>query len=189
MILGIDEKTTVIQWGIVIGASLVAAVFDARQKRIPNALTIPLLLLGVTSSIIFGGLSGLAQSVGACILLALPFVLLFIFANGGAGDAKLMGAIGSWIGLEQGVRVLLCVVIIGIIMALAKAIMKGRLKSVLANIYASVYTFMCFALSRKSMQYSMIQKNTAVYKHKDMTIPYGVAIFAGVCIAASTILL
>ena len=189
MILGIEEKTTVIQWGIVIGASLVAAVFDARQNRIPNALTIPFLLFGVTSVIIFGGVSGFAQSVGACILLALPFVLLFIFANGGAGDAKLMGAIGAWIGLEQGVRVLLCVVIAGIIMALAKAIMNGCLKRVLANIYASVYTFMCFALSRKSMQYSMIQKNTAEQKHRDMTVSYGVAIFAGVCIAASTILL
>ena len=100
LIFEIDEKTTVIQWGIVIGASLVAAVFDARRNRIPNVLTIPLLLLGVTSSIFFGGLSGLAQSVGACILLALPFVLLFIFANGGAGDAKLMGAIGAWIGLD-----------------------------------------------------------------------------------------
>ncbi len=189
MILGIDEKTTVIQWGIVIGASLVAAVFDARQKRIPNALTLPLLLLGVISSIFFGGLSGLAQSVGVCILLALPFVLLFIFANGGAGDAKLMGAIGAWIGLEQGVRVLLCVVIAGIIMALAKAIIKGCLKRVLANIYASAYTFMCFAVSSKSMQCSMIQENTAGHKHREMTVPYGVAIFAGVCIAASTILL
>ncbi len=189
MILGIDEKTTVIQWGIVIGASLVAAVFDARQNRIPNVLTIPLLLLGVTSSIIFGGLFGLAQSVGTCILLSLPFVLLFMFANGGAGDAKLMGAIGTWIGLEQGVRVLLFVVLAGIIMALAKAIMNGCLKRVLANIYSSGYTFMCFALNRKSMQYSMVQESTAGHKHKDMTMPYGVAIFAGVCIATSTSLL
>lgn len=187
MVLGIDEKRAVIQWGIVIGASLVAAVFDGRQRRIPNFLTIPLLLIGLIKSLWFAGLSGLAESVGACILLALPFVLLFLFVNGGAGDAKLMGAIGAWIGLEQGVIVLFCVVVSGIILALAKALMKGRLRLVLANIYASVYTFMCFVLSHKTRQY--ITNQHFAVGSKDMTIPYGVAIFAGVCVAGGLILL
>lgn len=187
MLLRLYDKATVIQWGIVVGASLVAAVYDARQRRIPNALTIPLLLIGLIKSLWFAGLSGLAESVGTCLLLALPFVLLFLFTNGGAGDAKLMGAIGAWISLRQGVIVLFCVVVSGIILALAKALMKGRFRLVLANIYASVYTFMCFVLSHKTRQYIANQNGTI--GTKDMTIPYGVAIFAGVCVAGGLILL
>ncbi|MHC4387075.1 MAG: A24 family peptidase [Planctomycetota bacterium] len=187
MLLGTHDKVIAIQWGIVIGASLVAAVFDVRQRRIPNVLTIPLLLVGLIKSIIFAGLLGLGESVGACILLSLPFVLLFIFAGGGAGDAKLMGAIGAWIGFEQGVKVLFCVVVAGIILALVKAMAKKRLKLALANIYASVYVFMCLASSHKTRQYVANQDGNV--GPKDMTIPYGVAIFTGVCVAGGLVLL
>jgi prepilin peptidase CpaA len=187
LILGTYDKVTVIQWGIVIGASLVAAAFDVRQRRIPNVLTFPLLLVGLIKSILFAGLLGLGESVGACILLSLPFVLLFLFANGGAGDAKLMGAIGAWIGLEQGVKVLFCVVVAGIILALVKAIMKRRLKLALASIYTSVYVFMCFVSSHKTRQYIANQDGNV--GPKDMTIPYAVAIFTGVCVAGGLVLL
>ena len=95
MLSVIHENATVIQWGIVIGASLIAAITDLHRRRIPNALTVPLLLFGLIKSTCLAGGSGLLESAGACFLLALPFVLLFIFAGGGAGDAKLMGAIGS----------------------------------------------------------------------------------------------
>jgi len=38
------------QWGTVLGASLVAATFDARCRRIPNWLTAPLFLTGLVGS-------------------------------------------------------------------------------------------------------------------------------------------
>lgn len=181
------ENATVIQWGIVIGASLVAALTDLHRRRIPNALTVPLLLFGLINSTCLAGLSGLFESVGACLLLALPFVLLFIFANGGAGDAKLMGAIGACIGLEHGVRILLCVAVAGIILALAKAMMKGRLRLVVTNVYSSVCIFMVSVLSHETKEFLMDQEGAI--GSMDMTIPYGVAIFAGVCIAGGLILI
>ena len=97
----------IFQWGVVIGASLFAVVSDIRQRRIPNALTFPLLAVGLIWAACFGGLAGLLEALGACALLALPYVLLFIFVGGGAGDAKLMGAIGAWLGLRYGL-VALC---------------------------------------------------------------------------------
>lgn len=187
MLLGIDETRAGIQWGVIIIASLVAAVFDIRQRRIPNFITIALLITGMVKSLWYAGPWGLAESAGTCIILALPFVLLFLFANGGAGDAKLMGAIGTWVGFDEGIRILICVVLAGIIMALLSALIKGRLKIVLVNIYASVYTFVCFVLSHETKQY-LAHQNAAACP-KDLTIPYGVAIFAGVIAALGLILL
>jgi prepilin signal peptidase PulO-like enzyme (type II secretory pathway) len=93
---GITEEA-LFQWGVVFGTSLAAAIFDLRSKRIPNALTIPLLVAGLVWATWIGGLSGLGNAAAACFLLALPYVFLFLFAKGGAGDAKLMGAIGAWL--------------------------------------------------------------------------------------------
>ncbi len=187
MLSEIYENATVIQWGIVIGASLVAALTDLHRRRIPNALTVPLLLFGLIKSTCLAGTAGLLESAGACILLAFPFVLLFIFARGGAGDAKLMGAIGAWIGFEQGVRVLLCVSAAGIVLALARAAMKGRLKHVLTNVYVSVYTFMLSVLSHRTREYLTNQEGAV--GSRDLTIPYGLAIFAGVCVAGGLVLI
>ena len=136
-----DEKLAVIQWGVIIGASLAAAFCDLRTRRIPNSLTFPLLLAGVIWSTWFGGLSGLVEAVGMCCILALPYVLLFVFANGGAGDAKLMGAIGTWLGFKHGIIVLCCVAAAGIVLALIKAITRGQAKVVLTSVFVTAYTF------------------------------------------------
>ena len=173
-----DERLAVFQWGIVIGASLVAAGCDLRTRRIPNVLTFPLLLVGLIWAIWHGGLLSLAEAAGACILLALPYVFLFVFAHGGAGDAKLMGAIGAWLGLTQGAIVLCCVATAGIVLAIAKAIARRQAKIVLTSVFVSAYTFMLCLTGYKTMRFT---SNLADSGQSDgLDVPYGVAIFAGV---------
>ena len=55
-----SASMTVLQWGVVIGASLLAALSDLRERRIPNALTFPLFVVGLIWAAWFGGLAGLA---------------------------------------------------------------------------------------------------------------------------------
>lgn len=173
------ESMNVFQWGVVIGASLVSAFGDVRYRRIPNALTFPLLMVGLIWAAWMGGFSGLAGAVGACLLLALPYVFLFVFAGGGAGDAKLMGAIGAWLGLTQAVVVLLCVALAGGILGIAKAIAQKRLKFVLTSVFISFYTFVvCVAGGRRIRP---------AERTGELEMPYGVAICAGVCAAAAII--
>lgn len=182
----VDGSMTVFQWGVVIGASLVAAFGDVRDRRIPNALTFPLLLVGLIWAAWMGGFSGLAGAVGACLLLAVPYVFLFVFAGGGAGDAKLMGAIGAWLGLTQSVIVLLCVATAGIVLALAKAIAQKRLKLVLTSIFISCYTFVvCVAGGRRIRPAERTDDNAG--QSSGLEVPYGVAIFTGVCAAAAIV--
>ena len=58
-----EGSSLYVQWGAVLGASLAAAVWDLRQRRIPNALTLPMLGAGLVYSAWVGGLSGAAGSL------------------------------------------------------------------------------------------------------------------------------
>ena len=173
------EEPTVVQWGVVLGASLAAAIWDLRTRRIPNALTGPLLAVGMVYGFCYGGARGVAEAAGACMLLAAPFVVMFLFAGGGAGDAKFMGAIGAWLGFSHGAIVLASVCIAGILLAVGRAVASRRLKFVLVSTYFSIYTLL-FSLAGHQAKDSR-GFDTCVDKHRGITIPYGVAIFAGVC--------
>ena len=75
-----DLEIAIFQWGVVIGASLLAALGVLKVRRIPNALTFPVFVVGLIWSAWFGGVSGLAESAGASALLALPYIILFLFS-------------------------------------------------------------------------------------------------------------
>ena len=177
-----DETMALYRWGVVIGASLVAACFDLRQGRIPNALTLPLLGIGLVLVTWLGGFAALAESTGACALMALPYVLLFIFVGGGAGDAKLMGAIGSWLGFRYGLLALICVIMAGGGLALAKAVARKKLKFVATSVFVSVYGLMLILFGQRKLPPA--SDGTDIERSGGLELPYGVAIFAGVCIAA-----
>ena len=182
----IDERLAIIQWGAVIGASLVAASGDIKTRRIPNSLTFPLFLSGLIWAAFSGGFSGLGQAFLACLLLGVPYVLLFIFAGGGAGDAKLMAAIGTWLGLRQSAVVLLCVACAGLIMAIIKAIMHGKLKLVLTSVFLSLYTFMISVAGGRKLKMDE-EKPENDNQASESEMPYGIAICVGVCIAAAVV--
>jgi len=188
MFSDIDKTAAVLQWGVVIGASLAAAISDLRTRRIPNRLTFPVLLTGLVWAVWTNGMTGLAEAAGACFVVSLPFVLLFLFGNGGAGDAKLMGAIGAWLGWSQGITVLFCVVIAGIVLSVIKAATRGRLKSVLRNVFISVYNFILFILFHRA-NHNVIGQGNIIVEPSGLVIPYGTAIFAGVCAAGGMALL
>ena len=82
-----EHPLPALQWGIVLGASLVAARFDARSRRIPNWLTGPLFLTGLVGSSIAAGSAGAAEAGLASVLLSLPYILLFLFGGGPAPAA------------------------------------------------------------------------------------------------------
>ena len=170
-----------VQWTIAIGAALAGAIWDLSTRRIPNLLTGPVLLAGLAWASWIGGLAGLADATVGCLLLALPYVLLFVFAGGGAGDAKLMGAIGAWLGVLNGVVALVSVAVCGAVLAVAFALAKKKLRHVLANLarMASIVVLTVVARGRLGDPSPLLAQT------EDMqTMPYGVGIFAGVCVAA-----
>jgi prepilin peptidase CpaA len=172
-----------LQWGAVFGACVLAGATDLRWRRIPNWLTGPLFVTGL----IFGGsvnLSGwarLGDSVGATLLLAAPFIVLFVIAGGGAGDAKMMGAIGAWLGVRSGGVVLLAVCLSGMVLGIGWAIVKGRSRGVFLNMFWMVMGLFYGALGRSRPS----EVRSALPESRNMLLmPYGLAILVGVSVVA-----
>ena len=180
------ETLSPVQWGAVIGASLVGALVDLRCRKLPNALTVPVFVSGVAWWAWTGGVSGAGESLLAALALMIPFFVLFAFAGGGAGDAKMMAGIGAWLGLEVGLMALLLVMVSGVVLGLAWAAAQGRLREVLRNLGAMFAVFVGAVTMRQGV---LTAGRVATPKQGMVAMPYGLAILMGVCATAGVMLL
>jgi Flp pilus assembly protein protease CpaA len=180
------HPATPAHWGVVLGASAVAMAWDLRWRRIPNLLTLPLLVAGLAAAGAMRGGAGLADSLAGCLLLGIPYVALFLFAGGGGGDAKLMAAIGAWVGFASGISVLLAVAVSGGVLGLAFAASRGRLRPVLNNlrVMGEGVCRVAWRVNTPTEAADLMPQQAAMMK-----MPYGVAICVGVWAAAAKVLL
>jgi prepilin peptidase CpaA len=175
-----------LQWGALLGASLVAALTDLRQRRIPNWLTLPLWLLGLARAPYLGGTGGLGGALEVSALLALPYLVLFFLAKGGAGDAKLMAAIGAWLSLDEGLVVLCCVATAGMLLALLTMAARRECRNPLWDLLASLY-LLAAAWGSGTRGWGFLlpdDQGPSREQAGPLALPYGVAIFIGVCFGA-----
>jgi prepilin peptidase CpaA len=119
---------------IVVAVALGASVIDLRSARIPNRLTYG----AAAAALIYHGATGGWAALGTACLGSAVGVLLFfpLFALGGlgAGDVKLLGAIGAWLGPFDVFWVALYTSIAGGVMAIAVALAKGYLRQAVQNL-------------------------------------------------------
>ena len=113
--------------------ALIAGYTDWRSRRIPNWLTVPALAVGIALGAALGGWAGAKSSLlgaGLGLLVLLPFVLI---RSLGAGDWKLVGALGSYLGPNRLITVLFAALIVAGVMALILVIWKGRFRQTVRN--------------------------------------------------------
>ena len=104
---------------------IIAVINDIRYRRIPNLLTYPVMIVAVAYNSWLYGLEGFLFSIGG-IVLGIAVLIVFHFMGGmGAGDVKLMGAVGGLLGPKIVFAAFLFTAIIGGIHALAVLIVKG----------------------------------------------------------------
>src|SRR5271154_2173993 len=106
--------TTVPQaiWALTLALTLYAGWMDLRTRRIPNWLTVPGLCVGVAVNGALGGWHGgllALQGAGLALGLLLPLVLMRAL---GAGDWKLMGAVGALLGPRPFLSVLVTALLV-----------------------------------------------------------------------------
>ena len=127
------NQTTVI-WPAALILALYAGYLDWRTRRIPNWLTVSGFFLGIAINSAFGGWHGAAESLkgaGLGLGLLLPLVLLRGF---GAGDWKLMGAMGALGGWRLMLFVLLLSVVLSAVAGLIQIALKKRVTGTFKNI-------------------------------------------------------
>src|SRR5579864_1491700 len=112
-----------------------AAVFDVRYRRIPNWVSVSGVVFGITlNAIVYRGLPGVVFSLkGIALSFSIYFVLYALRAMG-AGDVKLMAAVGSLVGWQDWLGVFFISAIVGGILALIIVARRGRVQRTFRNV-------------------------------------------------------
>lgn len=113
----------------------IACVCDLRTRRIPNLLTFGGAAIAIAYSLWVSGLGGLATSVGGWMVGVALFLPMFVLGGMGAGDVKLAGCLGAWLGPTTALFLALYSAIAGGVMALVVALATGYFKQAVGNVW------------------------------------------------------
>lgn len=94
MIFGMDPFLIIFLCSIL----TLAGVIDIRVQKIPNLLTFPTMIVGLVYHTIINSWNGLVFGIGGLGLGMGLFMIPYLMGGMGAGDAKLMGAVGALVG-------------------------------------------------------------------------------------------
>ena len=148
----------------------IALFYDVATRRIPNWLVLAGLIVGVACSLAYAGsASGIGNSLlGALTGLVIMLPLYFLHAMG-AGDAKLMAAVGAFLGPTQVAGAALLTFVAGGILSLVVAFWSGSLLRVLGNL--------------RLMGFVLASSRASGFKLSDIQttgrLPYAIAIAIG----------
>jgi prepilin peptidase CpaA len=150
--------------------SAAASISDIRSFKIPNWLTYSALAVGISYFTLTKGYEGfifsLAGAAAGISLLIIPYII----GGTGAGDVKLMGAVGSILGAHGIFMVFILSCILGGAYALFLLASKGLLLSTFRR-YGRI--LWCFIITQKFIYIP------PTIKEKSLKIRFGLAIALG----------
>jgi prepilin peptidase CpaA len=133
-------------WALTLALTLSAGYTDLRERRIPNWLTVPSLIIGLAVHSWLGGGRGALTSLegaGLALVILLPLVLM---RGLGAGDWKLMGAVGAFLGPWMMLFVLVASFFVTGLVSIVRMATMGKVKSTLRNMIVLVRGFVAFGM-------------------------------------------
>jgi prepilin peptidase CpaA len=117
---------------------IVASWIDLKQHRIPNILTLTVLIAGISFQILLNGWEGLIDSLGGLavgLLILMPF---YIKGGMGAGDVKLMAAAGAFLGVKGALLAVGLALFAGSVMGIFLLVILGGIKAAMHRYYATL---------------------------------------------------
>ncbi|HHY97218.1 MAG TPA: peptidase A24 [Firmicutes bacterium] len=167
-----------IQGGLALLAIVGAVYIDVWSGKIPNALVALGFLSGFVLNSVEAGLGGLLLSLeGAFLGLALLFIP-FALGGMGAGDVKLLGAIGALIGPQGVFYTALYGALAGGVMAVVVLIKHRRLFVTLRTLGFGFLLFLLGAWGGRSWNLGQSKGGSG-----SIGFPYSLAIGAGLVLA------
>jgi prepilin peptidase CpaA len=156
------------------GASLCAvagSVYDVKSRRVPNFVTGPGFLLGLSIHLALGGWRQLLTSFAGGLICGLIFLVFYLAGGMGAGDVKLIAAVGSIAGLSHVSYLLVLTAIAGGLMAIGLALFRGRLRETVMNV--------AVLATHHSQEGLRPHPDLNVTNVQTLRLPYALAIAAG----------
>jgi prepilin peptidase CpaA len=144
---------------------------DIRANRLPNLLTFPCALIGIAVHTIVAGMEGFLFSLAGCAAGIGLLILPYLMSGMGAGDVKLMGAVGSFLGAKATFEAFLIVAFFGGVYAIALILIRR-------DVFKGFFSEKLVVLSSMVLlrQYVPIQIESSGQKPR---LKYGVAIALG----------
>ncbi|MCH7700921.1 MAG: prepilin peptidase [Planctomycetes bacterium] len=128
-------------WAVLVPGILWASWIDYSQRRVPNWLNAALLVAGFVAQGIFNGWGGVQAAFGGMFVGFGVLILPWCMHAMGAGDVKLMAAIGAWLGPWMTLYSFAVGVAVGGVVAVLMIICSGRAKKAWANIQIIMFKF------------------------------------------------
>jgi prepilin peptidase CpaA len=158
-----------------LAAMLLAAVWqDAAMRRIPNTLVLWGSLTALGLSVSPHGI-GLVSAIAGGMVGFLGFLVLYLLRAVGAGDVKLAGATGLFVGHPDMLWVNLLILLAGGVLSITWALLTSQLGSVLQNLKTGLTQIW---LNRQHGQLS----TPHAFPVGRTRLPYAVAIGAGTAV-------
>jgi len=152
-----------------------AGVCDVLWRRIPNWLTAPALLSGLVINVALGPgrAPGGKQAAAGAGLAFLVYFGLYLLAGKGAGDVKLMAAVGAIVGWKNWLAIFVFSSLLGGVIALALALAKNRLRQTLFNM--GVILWELAHLRSPARRHEELRIESA----RALTLPHGAVVALG----------
>jgi prepilin peptidase CpaA len=126
---------------------MASSVIDLRSQRIPNFLTLPGILISLIYSTMLNGIDGFVFSILGVAAGIGCLIIPWLMGAMGAGDVKLMGAVGGFLGAKGALSAFLIIALVGGAYALVlRLVYKDKMKGLCSKIYHGV---LAFVLTRK----------------------------------------
>src|SRR4029453_2922304 len=148
-----------------------ACITDVRSRRIPNVLTFGAAAAAIVFHAITGQLAGLLQSVEGWLVGAAIFFVPFALGGLGAGDVKLLAALGAWVGPLDAMWISLYTGVAGGVLALVVAASTGSPRQAFSNVWV--------LLSHWSVAGIRPLHEISLEGSKGPRLAYAIPIFAG----------
>lgn len=159
----------------VLVVACLAAAIDIATRRVPNVLTFGSAAAAIGYHTLTTGSAGLLSSGSGWLVGVLLFAPLFALGGLGAGDVKLLGAVGAWLGPHGVLTAAFLSVMAGGVLALAVALRRRYLATAWANLVAAALFWRASGL--RSVPGLTIQDASGP------RLAYATAIAAGTCAA------
>jgi prepilin peptidase CpaA len=171
---------------VLLALVLGAAIFDARYRRIPNWLTVTGVLIGLSlnayqygvlpSATIRGSWQGLLFSFTGLLVGFGVYLMLYLLRAMGAGDVKLMAAVGSMVGWQNWFGIFLITAVAGGVLSIIVSIVKKRLGKTFFNVGFILYEM-------RSLRPAYLKNEELDVKSaKALRLPHGIVIAVGTLI-------